>query len=118
MKNKQPLGLIPKRIRQNERYVEVCEAITRYYNNGQHIPIEWINEYNELVPMMKKLCDFSSGKMYNRLSEIAGYFESRFLQFLPIRKYDKTIKIKTNEIGMMYNCSIIFNPEYHDQSLD
>ena len=44
-----PLGLVPKWVRQKERYYEVCEAIARYYDAGKKIPIEWIEEYNELV---------------------------------------------------------------------
>lgn len=46
---KPPLGLVPKWVRQKERYEEVCQAIARYYNANREIPIEWIEEYNELV---------------------------------------------------------------------
>ncbi len=46
---KQPLGLVPKWVRQKERYEEVCQAIARYYNANREIPTEWIEEYNELV---------------------------------------------------------------------
>lgn len=44
-----PLGLVPKLVRQKERYYEVCGAIARYYDAGKKIPIEWVEEYNELV---------------------------------------------------------------------
>ena len=44
-----PLGLVPKWVRQKERYYEVCGAIARYYDAGKKIPIEWVEEYNELV---------------------------------------------------------------------
>jgi hypothetical protein len=48
-----PLGLIPKKIHDErvkmERFNEVCGAISRYYNAGLKINIEWIEEYNELV---------------------------------------------------------------------
>jgi len=50
---KPPLGLMPKKLHYEravfERFNEVCEAMTRYYNASQKIPIEWIEEYNELV---------------------------------------------------------------------
>lgn len=46
---KPPLGLVPKWVRQKERYEEVCQAIERYYNANREIPTEWIEEYNELV---------------------------------------------------------------------
>ena len=44
-----PLGLTPKWIRDESRFIEVCEAISRYYNAAYQIPIEWIEEYNALV---------------------------------------------------------------------
>ena len=50
--NKPPLGLTPKWIIQTERYYEICGAISRYYNAGKKIPIEWIEEYNELVEVV------------------------------------------------------------------
>lgn len=46
---KPPLGLVPKWVRQKERYEEVCQAIARYYNANREIPTEWVEEYNELV---------------------------------------------------------------------
>ena len=48
---KPPLGLIPKKFRQRERFIEVCRAISGYYNAGKKIPIEWVEEYNELVEL-------------------------------------------------------------------
>jgi len=49
MNSKPPIGLRPKWGAQQERYFEVCEAISRYYNAGLKIPLEWIKEYNELT---------------------------------------------------------------------
>lgn len=53
-----PLGLIPKKFYDErmkvERFNEVCGAITRYYNAGLKINIEWIEEYNELVECVGK----------------------------------------------------------------
>lgn len=46
---KPPLGLIPKFIHKERRFIEVCGAISRYYEAGLVIPIEWVEEYNELV---------------------------------------------------------------------
>lgn len=55
-----PIGLIPKRFyidRCNvERFNDVCGAISRYYNAGLKINIEWIKEYNELVELVGKHC--------------------------------------------------------------
>jgi len=51
---KPPLGLIPKYIWMEKRYIEVCQAIARYYNAGAKIPIEWIKEHNEIVEQANK----------------------------------------------------------------
>lgn len=50
---KPQLGLIPKRIRQQQRFLEVCEAIKRYWDAGEKIPLEWIEEYNELIELCR-----------------------------------------------------------------
>lgn len=59
---KPPLGLIPKKFYYErikaERFNDVCEAITRYYNAGMKINIEWIEEYNELVECAGNNCCF------------------------------------------------------------
>ena len=44
-----PLGLVPKRIRQQDRRDEVCGAIKRYFDCEEKIPVSWIEEYNELI---------------------------------------------------------------------
>lgn len=55
---KPPLGLIPKRFHDQrikvERFNEVCEAISRYYDARLKIKIEWIEEYNDLVDNLDK----------------------------------------------------------------
>ena len=53
MREKPPIGLMPRKIHEEnvkaKRFNEVCGAITRYYNTGMEIDIEWIEEYNELI---------------------------------------------------------------------
>jgi hypothetical protein len=48
-----PIGLKPKEIHEEhvkkDRFNDICGAISRYYNASLKIPVEWINEYNELV---------------------------------------------------------------------
>ena len=53
-REKPPIGLKPKFIRNLERFREVQEAIARYYNAEVPIPIDWIEEYNELIKLIKK----------------------------------------------------------------
>lgn len=48
-----PIGLIPKFINKLERLDEVRGALSRYFTAGLPIPIEWIEEYNELVEETK-----------------------------------------------------------------
>jgi len=47
--DKPPLGLVPRKIRENERLVEVKDAIIRYMDASKPIPQEWIDELNELM---------------------------------------------------------------------
>ena len=44
-----PIGLKPKFVNRLERLSEVRGAIVRYYDAELKIPIEWIEEYNELI---------------------------------------------------------------------
>ncbi len=46
---KPPIGLKPKKIVDEERFLEVCAAISRYYNDEREIPVEWVEEYNQLI---------------------------------------------------------------------
>lgn len=48
-----PIGLKPKKIHTAQRFAEVCNAITDYYDAGKKISIEWIEEYNELIDELK-----------------------------------------------------------------
>lgn len=47
--NRPPLGLKPRSIWEDERICAIGRAIKGYFNEGKKIPIEWIEEYNELV---------------------------------------------------------------------
>jgi len=49
-----------------------------------------------------------------RKEKMTAIFEERFPHFLPASRYNNGIVLRENEIGMMYNCSIIFNPKYVD----
>ena len=58
-KNSKPLlGLIPRGFYNervmDDRYRDVCAAIARYYNADREIPIEWVDEFNELVKGRQK----------------------------------------------------------------
>ena len=46
---KPPIGLKPKWVADLQRLREVQRALVRYYETEQAIPIEWIEEYNELI---------------------------------------------------------------------
>lgn len=49
-----PQGLRPRFMVAQERMTEIMEAITRYTKRQWLIPIDWVNEYNELAENMKK----------------------------------------------------------------
>ena len=46
---KPPIGLTPKWVIDEKRLKEVRAAIVRYYDAKLKIPIEWIEEYNDLI---------------------------------------------------------------------
>ena len=54
---KPPLGLIPKKYydaqKTASRFNDVCRAIVRYYNAGLPINIEGVEEYNEILKLIK-----------------------------------------------------------------
>jgi len=50
---KPPIGLRPKWVSDKERLNEVRSAVVRYYDAELKIPIEWIEEYNELIDSTK-----------------------------------------------------------------
>jgi hypothetical protein len=53
-RQKPPLGLTPRKFHSEERLRDVQGAIARYYDAELKIPIEWIEEYNELIEAIKK----------------------------------------------------------------
>lgn len=50
---KPPIGLIPKYISDRNRAIEIKMAVNRYFEVDKQIPIEWIEEYNELKSIKK-----------------------------------------------------------------
>ncbi len=50
---KPPVGLRPKWVSDKERLNEVRSAIVRYYDAELKIPIEWVEEYNQLIDSTK-----------------------------------------------------------------
>jgi len=51
---KPPLGLIPRKIKDQQRLEEILEALDRYIYAKKAIPINWIEEYNELCEKLDK----------------------------------------------------------------
>lgn len=56
--DKPPIGLIPKKFSEHygKRHEEIRMAIYRYLSHTEpmKIPIEWVEEYNEIVENSKK----------------------------------------------------------------
>jgi len=49
---KPPIGLRPRFMNDTERFNEVTRAIERYRAAQLKIPIEWVEEYNELIELL------------------------------------------------------------------
>lgn len=52
---KPPLGLRPKKFWNEERVNNIIQAINRYVCANKQIPVEWVEEYNELIKGGTKL---------------------------------------------------------------
>ena len=52
-----PLGIISKNIWKEQRLGELRGAVERYLEANQRVPIEWIEEYNELLEDIWKEVD-------------------------------------------------------------
>lgn len=53
-RTKPPIGLTPKRIWLSIRFNDIKSAIERYTSENHTIPIEWIEEYNELAELIER----------------------------------------------------------------
>lgn len=51
---KPPISLMPKRLHDEKRHVKVVDAIFRYLKAGMKVPIEWVQEYNDLFDTIGK----------------------------------------------------------------
>jgi hypothetical protein len=47
--SKPPLGLKPKKLWEEKRAADLCEAIERYLNVGHDVPYEWVEELLTVV---------------------------------------------------------------------
>lgn len=56
---KPPLGLMPREFHEKDvkikRFNAVCGAIARYYTANLEINLDWVKEYNELIPFIKTI---------------------------------------------------------------
>jgi hypothetical protein len=49
MNKKPPIGILPKHIHDEMRFIKIGEAIIRFVEARCQIPEEWIYEYNDLA---------------------------------------------------------------------
>lgn len=54
LREKPPLGLRPRIFWLHERRDEILQAIDRYMDAGKEIPVEWVQEYNDLTKEVSK----------------------------------------------------------------
>jgi len=47
--SKPPLGIMPRKFHDEKRMQDLANAINRRLQEPSNIPIDWIEEYNELV---------------------------------------------------------------------
>jgi len=46
---KPPIGLMPRKLHLEQRLSDLCAAISRYFSSGKKIPVEWLNELNDII---------------------------------------------------------------------
>jgi hypothetical protein len=49
MSEKPPIGIMPKSIHDDIRFISLCDTIQRYFYSETQMPVEWIEEWNEHV---------------------------------------------------------------------
>lgn len=54
-KPKPPLGVMPRDIWDRKRQEELADAMLRYLEAGMKVPLEWIEEYNEISDRSKEV---------------------------------------------------------------
>lgn len=54
MSEKSPLGIKPRFLVAEERLFDIDEAIERFLHSRTAIPVEWIEERNELIAYLKE----------------------------------------------------------------
>lgn len=51
---KPQIGVMPRFIWEEQRLTDIKEAIERRTSTFENIPVEWINEYNELIEKIER----------------------------------------------------------------
>ena len=61
---KPPIGITPRWLLDEERAIEIEQAIMRYNEVDYLIPIEWIQELNEVYDRLNKFYHIQSNRLY------------------------------------------------------
>lgn len=49
MIQKPPLGIMPRKLWEEKRLDDLRQAITLFAEHNRPVPVEWVEEYNELL---------------------------------------------------------------------
>ena len=61
---KPPIGITPRWLLDEERAIEIEQAIARYNEADYSIPVEWIQELNEVYERLNKFYHIQSKRLY------------------------------------------------------
>ena len=61
---KPPLGSTPRWLLDEKREIELRQAIERYIDAGYSIPMEWYQEWNEIIERLSKFYHIEYYKIY------------------------------------------------------
>lgn len=62
--SKPPIGITPRWLLDEEREIELRQAIERYIDAGYSIPMEWYQEWNEIIERLSKFYHIEYYKIY------------------------------------------------------
>lgn len=64
MNSKPPIGITPRWLLDEKREIELRQAIERYIEAGYSIPMEWYQEWDEIIERLSKIYNIKYYKIY------------------------------------------------------
>jgi len=106
---KPPIGIMPKKLHREQRFYDICEAISKRYMAEINIPIEWVEEYNELLDGKSVSDKKWINEIQNEVEKLKTdlyYSQSNLISFLKMKTYLFDGKVKKHKKEMIKDYEI------------